>query len=170
MIIENSLRTSKTRVYFLILMVLTMCSFFWGFYGEKYYKPVEKDGKEVVEVRYRRTMEQNVAIALGCIGILTYAFLFMKKSNSIYYNDEDKKIIIRFYLMHPGFRRYKTIELAKNTIAKVETTKSFFNQREDLILFQRTPRGVAKYPPISISGLSKNERNNLIKSLRSYSR
>ncbi|MGQ9846538.1 MAG: hypothetical protein ACUVQP_03415, partial [Bacteroidales bacterium] len=99
-------------------------------------------------------------------------FRNQKKYNIIMYDDEEdpKIIVIKFYAMTSLFPKYNMIKIPKNQLYKFEIKKSFANQREELILYQKIKEGLAKYKPISISALNKNHKKQIIDALNTYAK
>ncbi len=83
----------------------------------------------------------------------------------IYISDENEKLSIRYYNIAflPG--KKKTIEFDLDEFHKFEITKTVFNLRENLIIYRKMQKGVAKYPPISIMGFKPAQRKKLISML-----
>ena len=61
-----------------------------------------------------------------------------------------------------------TIEIHKKDFVKFQTNSSLFKMRDYLIIYQKLLKGIAKYPPISITGLSKKDKAKLITQLSLY--
>jgi hypothetical protein len=61
-----------------------------------------------------------------------------------------------------------TIEIHKEDFVKFQINSSLFKMREYLIVYQKLKKGIAKYPPISITGLSKKDKAKLINQLSLY--
>ncbi len=95
-----------------------------------------------------------------------------KKYQIIIYDDEEspQHIIVKFYSMTSFIPKYNMIKIPKNSLYKIEVTKVFYNQREELIIYQRLKEGVAKYKPISLTGLSKQNRQLLLETLDSFAK
>jgi hypothetical protein len=106
-----------------------------------------------------------IAFIVVLIYILIFLYFHLLDLNYIYYTDENGKIILRYYSLRSISKGYRSIEIPKREFVKFETQKTFFNLKEHLILFQRLKKGVAKYPPVSISALNHEERSQLKKSL-----
>jgi hypothetical protein len=86
-----------------------------------------------------------------------------------YFSDESAiKLVFRYYSLTPFFKQLRTIEIKKEDFynSKVQTKAS--GLQEYLILFQKTPKGIAKYPGISISLLSKKNKESLLFALGKY--
>ncbi len=106
-----------------------------------------------------------IALIVVLIYILIFLYFHVLDLNYIYYTDENGKIILRYYSLRSISKGYKSIEIPKKEFVKFEIQKSFYDLKEYLILFQRMKNGVAKYPPVSISALSHDEREELKQSL-----
>ncbi len=106
--------------------------------------------------------------------IAIYLYLVLKpiilKYQFIYMSHEDNKISIKFYTIGfiPGSR--KSFEFPANEFYKFELYKSFFNLRENIVLYRKLKKGIAKYPPITLSGLKEKQRNQLITLFTSLSK
>ncbi len=92
-------------------------------------------------------------------------YRFILDLNYIYFNDNNVKLIIKFYSLRPFMKKHRSIEIQKETLYKYEIKRSIASRKKSLILFQRVNNRVAKYPPISISALNEEEFINLLTSL-----
>ncbi len=97
--------------------------------------------------------------------IVFYAIDYILEFNYIFYSDSGDKIVLRYYSLRPLESAQNSIELPKNEFHDFKITKSFFNLKNKLILYRKTKRGIAKYPPVSITVLGKKEKQKLIRSL-----
>ncbi len=93
-----------------------------------------------------------------------------RENNFIIYKETDDKIIVRYYPLHPFHDKFKSIEISKKTFSHFELEKKNMGLREDLFLFQMSAKGLAKYPGISLSALSKQQRSEVLESLSKYSK
>ncbi len=89
---------------------------------------------------------------------------YLKGYNYIYFSDENNKILFRYIPLRPFRNKRYSVEIRKDEFHgyKVERSSPF---RKEIILYVKTPQGIAKYPSISISALNENEFNKLKKSL-----
>ena len=109
---------------------------------------------------------------------LTFAGLFVLyliyrinlKYHFIIYNDEEEKIVLRYYPLSSFKTKFISIEIPYNELYKIEVQKKFFNFREELIIFQVIKEGVAKYKPIPLSALTKKEKEKLLAALNKFAR
>ncbi len=97
--------------------------------------------------------------------VLYYLFDYMLEHNYIYYSDMGDKIVVRYYSLRPLESSQNSIEIPKSEFHDFRITRSFLNLKERIVLFQNTRRGIAKYPPISITALNKAEKEKLMSSL-----
>lgn len=102
---------------------------------------------------------------VGLIFLALYGYQYMMRYTYFYFSNNNKNLVFRFYMLH-GFRdKPKTIEIAKINFYRYEIISEFFGRRESLILYQKTPKGIAKYPPISLTLLTKNQKTELKRAL-----
>jgi hypothetical protein len=110
------------------------------------------------------------SIILACIYILTVLFSAIRNYHYIYYSDEGDKLILRFFSFSFFTQKKNSIEMNKNDLERYQIVRQVLGLRENLILYQRTKGGLAKYPPVSITALTKSEKEDLLNSLSIYSK
>lgn len=110
------------------------------------------------------------SILLACIYILNVMFSVIRNYHYIYYSDEGDKLILRFFSFSFWAQKKSSIEIGKNELEKYQVNRQIFGLRENLLLYQKTKGGLAKYPPVSITALSKSEKKELLDSLAIYSK
>jgi len=101
------------------------------------------------------------------VGIYALILLFQYFLNLcyIYYSDEGTKLIFRFYSLRIFSGRKSSIEIPKNGFVRFEIKRSYLGLKRKLYLHQQMRSGVAKYPPIPITSLTKEERTAIHNSL-----
>lgn len=87
----------------------------------------------------------------------------------ISYSDDDDNIVIKYFNAGIGGGKKNSIKIYKSAFAGYKTESKLFGLDRSLILFQKVGQGVAKYPPVHISALSKDQRDKLIRSLNEHS-
>lgn len=83
----------------------------------------------------------------------------------ISYSDDDEKIIFRYFNSGIIGGKKNSVEIAKNEFAGYRRDKKLFGLIQSITLFHQLPQGVAKYPPVYISNLSKDARARILNSL-----
>ena len=92
--------------------------------------------------------------------VLSYQFVF--------FSDEGEKLVFRYFNAGIVGGRKNSVEISKRTFAGYKTESRLFGLVRSIILLQQMGNGVAKYPPIFISALSKDQRAKLYSSLNAY--
>ncbi|HBE40850.1 MAG TPA: hypothetical protein DDW27_06530 [Bacteroidales bacterium] len=92
--------------------------------------------------------------------ILNYQF--------ISYSDDDENIVFKYFNAGMGGGRKNSIQIYKSTFAGYKTESRLFGLDKSLILFQKVGQGVAKYPPVHINALSKDQMNKLLRALNTF--
>lgn len=97
---------------------------------------------------------------------IIYAFYeTFRNYNYIYFNDESDKIVLRYFSTAIFTKTKNSIEIPKKEFAGYNLRSFFLRYRESIVLFRKTAKGVAKYPPVSITALSGEQRNSLLTTL-----
>lgn len=97
-------------------------------------------------------------IVLTILYILYVVYTYIVNYNFFSYNDDGNKLIIRFVSLRPFDNKKRLIEVNKNDFAGYKIKSSLFNLKQDLVVKIRTKKGIANYPPISISALSHKHK------------
>lgn len=83
----------------------------------------------------------------------------------IYYSDDGDYIIFRYFTTGIVSGKKNSIEISKSSFAGYKKESAFFGLDKSLILYQQMAEGVAKYPPVYISILTRKERAKVLNSL-----
>ncbi len=114
-------------------------------------------------------MSESVWTVILVLIYLVYAFYPMLLNYQyISYSDEGDKIIFRYFTAGIVGGRKNSVEISKSEFAGYRRNRKFFGLIQNVILFQQLKEGVAQYPPIYISVLTKKERIRLLHSLYSF--
>ena len=104
------------------------------------------------------------------VGVFVLIIIFnnFRDFHYIYFSDNGNNIVFKFYSMRIFSGEKNTIEIHKEDFVKFQINSSLFKMREYLIVYQKLKKGIAKYPPISITGLSKKDKTKLKNQLSLY--
>lgn len=107
-----------------------------------------------------------------CIALFVFfeAFLFIKKFNYINYNSDGFKIILKYTSLGMLSAGNFKLEIPKKDLVNVELQKSILGMRKMIVIYVRTPNGVAKFKPVSVSILSQDELTGMMDDLDSIKR
>jgi hypothetical protein len=92
--------------------------------------------------------------------ILNYQFIF--------FSDDGNDIVFKYFTAGIVGGKKNTIEINKGTFAGFRIESKYFGMTKSLILFQKLVQGVAKFPPIYITALTKDQQAKLIHALSQY--
>lgn len=104
----------------------------------------------------------------GIVVLLYLLYYFYQNAmdyNYVYFSDEEDKLILRYYKLLKMNSDKMVIEIPKHRFYNYEIKKTRLQNKEYLILYQSMDKGVAKYPPASVSLLTSDEKNKLYTAL-----
>jgi len=103
------------------------------------------------------------AVILLCGYIGLFAFHFYKDLNYIYFSDDKGRMVFRYYSIRPFADSKNAIEMAHKQFHEYVITKSGLRT---YITFKQNAGGrIAEYPKVSITALTKNQREKLYQCL-----
>lgn len=108
-------------------------------------------------------------IILSALVLTYHVWCFVRDYQYFNFTDQGQKLTFRYYSLSALFRQPHSVEIPKNEFVKAELRKKLLGLRQYVILFQQTQNGLAKYPPLSISLLKKQEKQDLINILTKHS-
>ena len=112
-----------------------------------------------------KTLKIIICGALSLIFLVLYWLQYKMEYSYFYFSNNNKNLVFKFYTLRNFYGKAKTIEIAKISFLKYDIVTSFFNKKDMLVLYQKTTKGIAKYPPISLILLSKNQTTELKRAL-----
>lgn len=160
MIIDLQKTAISLRLKSMAITIVFTLAIIVSLFGNKLFEVKKLFGLELATYSY-------MIIGLFLLYVLYNAIL---NRHYIYYSDEEKNLVFRFYSLSILGSKKRSVEIPKNTLLKFELSKSFLGLKTELILYQKLKEGAAKYPPINITALSKGEKNKLALSLEKFSR
>ena len=104
-------------------------------------------------------------VGLVVIYLIIVFLPMIRNYRFIYFSDEGETIIIRYFESGIFGGRKNSVEINKKTLTGFKMESKYLGLIHSITLFQQYKEGVAKYPPIYISALSKKERAMVAKSL-----
>ena len=108
-----------------------------------------------------RTVEILICGALSAVFLMFYWFQYKMEYTYFYFSNNSNNLIFKFYTLRIFYGKPKTIEIPVKSFVKYDIVTDFFDKKDLLVLYQKTPKGIAKYPPISLTLLSKNQKTDL---------
>jgi hypothetical protein len=101
------------------------------------------------------------------VGLLIFFFIMsiIKYSYIIFYAGPDK-ITIRYKTLSPFNTPSNSVKIKVEEFKNYEIKTSIMGIKKTLILYQQTPSGLAKYPPIGFSALKSDEIDKITKAFK----
>jgi hypothetical protein len=108
--------------------------------------------------------KEEIYLLIGLVVIaIAYFFAFTKiKPSFVEFVTTEKEFQFNYYSVSSVTRDYQSIEIPFADYYGCEITTSVFGMKKELVLTVRSAYGLADYPPISISILSKNEIDQIL--------
>ena len=154
MVIDNKKTTISLHLRKLLLIVLLSIAVVLMFYFEIF-------SRELLGFD-----QKYLIFSLIVLYLIYYFWGVVRNYHYFYYSDlSPSKLVFRFYSLAPLSKRQNSIEIRKDEFYKFMPEKKMLGLRKYLVLYQKTPKGIAKYKPISISLLKKSEMQDLYISL-----
>lgn len=116
----------------------------------------------VIVIGYEEMINFLIAsAALTVVFILLFKFLGMDFLTIELQGDE---LEIKHYSIFPFGRRYNMFKIPLDRIHDAVIKNGFIGSQ--LIVYQQTAKGLAKYPPLPLLGLSSKDKQELLKVLK----
>jgi len=114
-------------------------------------------------------LDNNLLAIFVAGSYVIYAFYeTFRNYNYIYFNDESDRIVLRYFSTALFTKTKNSIEIPKREFAGYKLSSFFMRYREKVVLFRKTSKGVAKYPPVSLTALNGDQRESLLASLNKF--
>ncbi|MDO9580128.1 MAG: hypothetical protein Q7J06_06115, partial [Bacteroidales bacterium] len=118
-------------------------------------------------IKYPLWGMSDTAWTVILVGIYLFiAFLPMYLNYQfIFFSDEGEVIVFRYFTAGIVGGKKNSVKINKKSFSGYKIESRFFGLIQSITLSQQFKEGVAKYPPIYISALSREEKAKIIKSL-----
>ena len=110
----------------------------------------------------------HLMIIVAVIYVAVSWINYLKRPYFVSYSDHGEMIVMRYYPLNMFTTRKHSVEIPKKQFVKFELKSFLFGTQHQLILVQNFRNKEAKYPPISLSALDKEDRDKILESLGSY--
>ncbi|MBN1417083.1 MAG: hypothetical protein JW973_18445 [Bacteroidales bacterium] len=107
----------------------------------------------------------HISIIIAGIYILYIVINALRQYHYIYFDDKGDKLVLRYFPTGAFTSKKNSIEIAKKDFAGYQKKIWLFGFREKMILLVNTRKGIAKYPPVSLTALKKKEKESLYQAL-----
>lgn len=112
--------------------------------------------------------EIHATLALILLYLLLAFLPLILRYRYIYFSDDGRDIIFRYYAVGFMSGKKSSVEIPKNEFAGYDISKSFAGLIKALYLYRLMGNKKARYSPVYISSLSKKELEKIKKALNTY--
>jgi len=101
---------------------------------------------------------------IAAVGAFALWFIFFQVADYQYieFRHQDQKVTLRYYrAVRFGRTDYSSIEFPQQILYRAYFENSMFGKMSDLTLVVKTKRGIAEYPSVSLTAVSKEDRLKL---------
>jgi hypothetical protein len=112
--------------------------------------------------------ETVITTILICLYLLFAIYPMILDYQFIHYSDDGDKLVFRYFTSGIAGGKKNSVEINKGDFAGYRLDRKLFGIKRSITLFRQLPQGVAKYPPIHITILSRRERARLLNSLYNH--
>jgi hypothetical protein len=144
------LRKSLSKFILLIILAILLCLLLFIPFQNNFIKNVDNN---------------LLAVFIAVAWVIYTIYEAFRNYNYIYFSDESDKVILRYFTPNFFTSKKNSIEIPKREFSGYTIQSFFLGYREKIILMSRTPKGIASYPPVSITALNNNEKHDLLISL-----
>jgi len=109
-------------------------------------------------------------IIVSVLFILVNVISWWRNPYYFFFSDEEDMLIFRFYPLGIFFSKKNSVQIPKAKFIGFELKRYFMGREEKIILIQNYRNRIAKYPPINLSAVKKEDREKLKIILSAYSR
>jgi hypothetical protein len=138
-------RLVMTMVFALVILVLIFVSWF--------------DNLDSGITKY------HMIILISSVYLLINLINYLKRPYFVSYSDQGEMLVVRYYPVSMFTSRKNSIEIPKKQFVKFELQPFLFKTQHKLVLIQNFRGKEARYAPISLSAVDKEDRRKMIESL-----
>lgn len=105
-----------------------------------------------------------IALALISIGVfsLWYLYFHVADYQFIEFSNEKERILLRYFkAISFGRPKFNEIEFSQQMLRNAHFDNSMFGEKSDVTFIVKTKRGIAEYPSVSLSAVSKTDRQKM---------
>jgi hypothetical protein len=144
------LKKSLSKFILLIILAILLCVLLFIPFQHDFIKNVDNS---------------LLAIFIAVAYVIYVVYESFRNYNYIYFSDDSDKLVLRYFAPNFFTSKKNSIEIPKREFSGYTIQSFFMGYREKIILMRRTSKGIASYPPVSITALNNNEKNKLLLAL-----
>jgi len=157
MTFNNSKTIIGARIRIFTVMVLVIVYFILAYFAE------------IIKFPLLGMSDTFWTITAIVVFFIFATFPMMLNHQYVSFSDDGDTIVFRYFMAGIFGGKKNSVEINKSSFAGYRIESRYFGLMQSVILFQQMREGVAKYPPIYISNLTKKEKAKVLYSLHLHS-
>ena len=110
----------------------------------------------------------HAIILISAVYILINLYNYLKRPFFVSYDDTGEMLVMRYYSLSLFNSQKHSIEIPKTQLINFEIENFLFGSQQRIILVQNFRSKPAKYPPVSLSAVDKEDQQRIMQSLSKY--
>ncbi|HDZ40352.1 MAG TPA: hypothetical protein ENH59_01545 [Bacteroidetes bacterium] len=156
MTFDNGKTIIRLRLRLFIVTIIMLVYVYLVYYGKQLRFPI-------LGIR-----EFHATLILTALYLLLAFLPLLLKYRYIYFSDDGKNIIFRYYSVGFLSGKKSSVEIPKHEFAGYKIKKSFMGLLKAILLYRMIGTKKASYSPVYVSSLSKSELKKINKALDRY--
>lgn len=126
-------------------------------------------GAEMIKFPLIGLNETFWTVFLIAIWLLVALMPMILNYQYVFFSDDSERIVIRYFNAGIVGGKKNSVEIDKISFGGYSVKSEMMGLKSSITVYQKFSEGVAKYPPVYISALSKQEKSRLFTALKKYS-
>lgn len=108
-----------------------------------------------------RGVEKILSLGMAGAAVLSYVYMLLKNYHFVQFRDTGEEVSVKYFHVHPFIGSKKSVVIPVKQLVQYKIAYKWKGLQYELVLYQRTNRGLAKYPGIPLAGFSRNDYRKL---------
>ena len=107
-------------------------------------------------------------VVLVTIYLIIVFLPMVRNFQFVAFSDEEDSIVFKYFFAGMVGGKKNSVSIKKKLFTGYKTESKYLGLSVSIILFQKMGQGIAKYPPIYISALTKEQKDKMFRALSKY--
>jgi hypothetical protein len=125
-------------------------------------------GAELIKFPFLGMSDTIWTLILVAVFLVIVLLPMVRSSQFVFFSDEGENIVFKYFFAGIVGGKKNSISINKNAFAGYKLETKYLGLVKSIILFQKIGQSVAKYPPVYLSSLSREQREMLFSFLNQY--
>jgi hypothetical protein len=125
-------------------------------------------GAELIKFPFLGMNDTIWTLILVAVFLVIVLLPMVRSSQFVFFSDEGEDIVFKYFFAGIVGGNKNSISINKKAFAGYKLETKYLGLVKSIILFQKIGQSVAKYPPVYLSSLSREQREMLFSFLNQY--